>query len=889
MKIVSNNFYYIQDRTLLIQQLSVGPKEIPVGNEINFFVDNESSGQKLSITTINNIFEYDIISDENELQQVYNLNMERSGLVSSINIYIVSSEISENHDLHFNTSTLFKDYDFWFYTKELKINIPNNEIVDKIESFFSENIVNYNFQITALQNTAELIILIESNPQLNLQINASLQFKIFTTNNTYLTDIITVLPGEEHLSECIVSGTFFQGESVLNEYIIQNQNMTIILTLRYETWIDDIQVIRSELHNIITSQIFLAADASHFQIDRPQPINPTGFNILIRDANITRTSEQILTITLNKNIDIIHPETVSIQNIPLNLIRSSISNIPVIVPHAKILLPSPGMLEVITNNSDILSEKDFWTGTTRITLRAKNDVWQDISSLSSTSYQSFHDHIRTSMTSDSIKWTNFVQSMEFSLSSSGSDLFIDIVQQTSNHFNIDSVIEVTIDVGLLTSNGLPTRLSNNNFMNSSTFLLIKPIQSFLSADKDQILESELWNSSIRVRFTLTDDIFISNSNTILAQIKTQFDLIFPSNQISYDILIENLTEDTFVLVFPKASPSSFNINADTVLSFDFSSNLFRNKTNLVSPPISFVSTQLVATMTGTNSLSSQNVISGFSITVDLANDTWKESTINPMNLLSRSDEANGWNNTVLITFNIQSPSKMIVNIQPTPTYNISTIEVIDVYILKNGTYNSKLHYIGNFTIQGSSLIERNHHEYNKKIQILISELSKIRKKIHNVKLAILSPASPNHQNNTIGNFTLNDTIYQRLIKINNSEIQHPISVCRPPLLNGNETSSVQTSVTNVLNQLTNYTIPKMFPNPICVPILCPDFVPTSGNILYSIILSRVLPISIAIDGTTSYLPPSQVHTLVFLQTDHVLSISGNNIQPVAFHRSHAPS
>jgi hypothetical protein len=884
MKIVSNNFYLIEDDTFQILSLTIGNTQVPVGNQINFFVDNESIGKKLSVSTLTNIFEYEIIGDANELQQIYNLRMIPTGLVSNIPTRLANQDeiVNGAADLQFNTSTIFKDYDFWLSRQELKISIPNNETVDSIEEIYSDNIKQYNLQITALQNTQELVIFTEPNPLINLNSNGSIQFKVFTNGNTFTTEEISVIPGDESLSECIVSGTFFEGDSTISESIMNNQNMNIVMTLRFETWIDDIQIIRSELSNIITSQTFYAADPVHFQAARPPPSNPLGCSTLINNANVTRTSEQSITITFDRNLNIIHPETISIQTLPSNLIRSGITNIPVIVPHTKLLFPSPGTLEIITDNGDIISEKDLWIGPTRITLRANNDIWQDTSLLTQTAYQAFHDHIRASITSESTEWTNFIQSVEFAITTSGSDLFIDIAQQTSNDFNITSVIEISISVSLLTSSGLPTRLSNSNLPDHDTILIVKPVESFITIDRDLIPEEELWTSDTRITFRLIDDIFITDSDTILSSLRTQFDQIFPSNLISNNTSIENFSEDSFVFVLPNATPSSFNINIDTPLALEFSSNQVRNGTTIYAPQINFVRTQVVSNITGTDALSAQNVIQGFSFEIELINDTWKQTTTNTLHISCRSDEPTGWNRNVTTVFAHESDSRLIVNVQPTPSYKISSVEIIDVYVQKDGTYNQKLYYVGNFTIQGSSLVERIHHDYNKNIQNLVSEVNKVKRKIHNIKRSI-SPSSNSFD--TTGNFDINDTIYQRIMKLNSSEMEHPISVCRPPLINGNESSFVQTLITNSLMQLKNYNTPIQFHPPLCVPIIFPDFVTQTTDNIYTILLSRSLPISVTLGGTTSSFPASQVHTVTVLQTHQELSIFGDGIQTTSLIRS----
>ena len=123
------------------------------------------------------------------------------------------------------------------------------------------------------------------------------------------------------------------------------------------------------------------------------------------------------------------------------------------------------------------------------------------------------------------------------------------------------------------------------------------------------------------------------------------------------------------------------------------------------------------------------------------------------------------------------------------------------------------------------------------------------------------------------------------MKLNSSEMEHPISVCRPPLINGNESSFVQTLITNSLMQLKNYNTPIQFHPPLCVPIIFPDFVTQTTDNIYTILLSRSLPISVTFGGTTSSFPASQVHTVTVLQTHQELSIFGDGIQTTSLIRS----
>ena len=218
MKIVSNNFYSIENSLFLVLSLELGSIVVASeGNPISFFVDNSAVGNKLKVTTRTHIFEYDIVQDANDMQQVYNLKMQPSGLISSISTSVVESGIDLHTNISFSSSTVFNDYDLWFYTQEFKILIPNYAAVDKIEIIFSDNLKPFALNITALQSTNELLILTDPTPTVNLSSDGEIQFRVFTNENEYLTTPVVITPGDESLSECRVSGTFFSGNSIIDE------------------------------------------------------------------------------------------------------------------------------------------------------------------------------------------------------------------------------------------------------------------------------------------------------------------------------------------------------------------------------------------------------------------------------------------------------------------------------------------------------------------------------------------------------------------------------------------------------------------------------------------------------------------------------------------------
>ena len=56
-------------------------------------------------------------------------------------------------------------------------------------------------------------------------------------------------------------------------------------------------------------------------------------------------------------------------------------------------------------------------------------------------------------------------------------------------------------------------------------------------------------------------------------------------------------------------------------------------------------------------------------------------------------------------------STLSVTIPPTGAYYIDSVEVIDIVVQASATFNQRRVYVTNFTIQGASLLERQHHAY----------------------------------------------------------------------------------------------------------------------------------------------------------------------------------
>lgn len=667
----------------------------------------------------------------------------------------------------------------------------------------------------------------------------------------------------------------------MNEAAYRNSAMSITLTLRFETWIADEAALRLGIIEMMQVSTNAAATNHFFEAERPEPVNPRGLAQLIQEASIVRASEQSVVVTLGRSMEILHPENLSIVSIPAGITRSGRSDIPVIVPFESTILPSTGTLTVLTTNGDVISEKDFWVGSARITLALEEDEWQDVSLLTDFARESFETHIRSSLTSSSPEWTALIQNAQVTFSTEGGSLHLDIAQQSSAFFNIRSVVEVQADVPLETADGLPTRLSNAALSNTS-FFLITPVQSFVSIGRAVVRESDLWNEQVVISFALLDDEFVGTAEQLLSVMRSTFDEKFPLNQISASMELHELTPSSFNLVFPQAQPDTFSISADRRLSFTFPGDLLRNGNELSSPEILFAATAVVSTMTGTASRNKQHVVQGFTFQIALQNDKWLgDLTTPPISMHARQEMPHGWH-TVFpnLSFHILDGVSLVVTVPPSPAYDIATIEVIDVFVNENATYNHKRAYVSNFTIQGSAAIEREHHSYNKLTQELLAEASTLKKIIMNIKSSLTF--SSESSDNTTEGFGPLDTLYGRMRKLNSSGIDHPISICKPPLLNGAESTLVQNALTNVINALSAYNTAHTFPSQrFCVPTLVPKIELDQPTRVHTLLLSKAMTVEMSLNGQLTTLPEQQFHALTLSATD-TLTFSGDAILTVTF-------
>jgi len=880
MKIVANNFLLIEDPGSLILGVDVAGDATEVGGtQLSMYVPIHAAGGALRIITAEHTFQYSIVADQNEIQQLYTLRMESTGLVSRITTSDASADgsVDPGLDSLALSNQRLNDYDLWLTSQEVRVIVPGGETVDRLDLVQTFD----QFEVTALQNSNELVILTTPNPNINLTDVELVQFRIVTNGAEYLTQELTITPGDPALSECRVAGTLFEGDPVMNEAAYRNTTMSITLTLRFETWIADEAALRLGIIEMMEVSTSAAATSHFFEGQRPEPVNPRGLAQLIEEASIVRASEQSVVVTLGRSMEIRHPENLSILSIPAGITRSGRSDIPVIVPFERTILPSTGTLTVLTTNGDVISEKDFWVGSTRITLELSEDEWQDVSLLTDFARVSFETHIRASLTSSSPEWTALIQNAQVTFSTEGGSLHLDIAQQSSAVFNITTVVEVQADVPLETADGLPTRLSNTALSNTS-FFLITPVQSFVSIGRAVVRESDLWNEQVVISFALLDDQFVGTAEQLLSVMRSTFDAKFPLNQISASMELQELTLSSFNLVFPQAQPDTFNISADRTLSFTFPGDLLRNGNELSSPEILFAATAVVSTMTGTASRNKQHVVQGFTFQIALQNDTWLPGVTTPISMHARQETPHGWHTVFAnLSFHILDGVSLVVTVPPSPAYDISTIEVIDVFVNENATYNHKRAYVGNFTIQGSTAIEREHHSYNKLTQELLAEASTLKKIIMNIKSSLTF--SSESSDNTTEGFGPLDTLYGRMRKLNSSGIDHPITICKPPLLNGAESTIVQSALTNVINALSTYKTTHAFPSErLCVPTLVPKIEPGQPTRVHTLLLSRAMKVDMQLnDDQLTTLPEAQVHALTLSATDTV-TFSGDSILTATF-------
>lgn len=886
MQIVSGNFYVIQllDNPVVSIRLEKDDlsRDIPVGEVANLFVGEEFLGGRLVLTTTSAAFEYGVIADANELQQIYTLRFQDGGLTSNVDTIVeIENDLSTSDEIPFLTSSRFYDYNLWFQTQELRIAVPNEEIVDSVHTMLP--VSHPAIDVSALQSSEQLVLLISPDVTRNVTSEINIRFRIVTNGGEYVTQPMSILPGDPALSDCQVSGTLF--ESVASTVTsLKNRTNSITFTLRFETWIDDLSALRQGILELLLPEAFYVAGNEWFSLLRPELQNPRGLGVLLEEASVVRASEQVVIVTLGQNATILHPERLNMRTkLSPSLLRSGQEGVPLQVPFVKTILPAVPALEVITENGDVLSEKDFWTRDARVTLHASSDLWQDMASLTPGAVQSFYEHIRNSLTSPtSPEWREFISSATFALFTEGPNLHIDFAKISSSEFNISSAIEVIVDVPLTTADGFPTRIGGQEFP-SPTHFVVNPVVAFVSVSRSVVTEQELWNGDTQITFVLIDDELVGDEQSILRDIKESFDAAFPGHSVQLGVTVATAT--AFELVIANASPSSFNISTRVQMEFEFSATLFRNGNSLRSPPVTFEATDVRFLVDGLSPTTKQDVASGFSFTVELVNDVWLPSAaVSPLETCSRQKHSSGWEATIdsLLSYEF-SESTISVTIPPNNAYDISTVETVDIFVREGATRNNKRLFLHSLSIQGSDQVERDHHAYVVETQQVRDSCRNLRRFVHDVKRSVRY-SSPNVNN---GHFLKEDSVYDRHRKLNSKDLVPTLAVCRPPLLQGVASFQIHTSIVDIRDTIfpafMNPYIPKLELQRLSVPVLHPALSSTTRK-LYSVILSRPAVLEYRVNSlaeVTTTAREASVH-LIWLDAVETVEFSGAGLRTTVY-------
>lgn len=880
LTILHQNFYEITDPLNIIQSIRVNSSDVSFNNNVIFI----SEVGLLSITTQQGtVFTYEIIADTDSEQQIYTMMMQLTGLSHSVSSVseAPTTDTLQDADLsiiHSGSSSIYEDYVFWFSSIQFRVLMNDGVIVDSVSFQSTDEIIDSGLRTTVSQFGNELVF--RMNPTVfNVSQPHDGRFKIKSGEVTYVTDTFQIVPRDPSFSECVVSGSIYNQESI-TESQLSSETVSIVLTLRFETWIDDEKELRSIL-DIFTSAPFNINNDPSFYTEDLIVTNNVGLGSAINEAAVIKTSEQELTINIGKRIDIQHPERLIVNSIlPSSVIRSA-REIPVTRPFVQTIYPSPGNLRVTTLNSVNYSEKDFWLSEVVITVEIDDDEWQDTSLLSSSALTLFTDEVKSAFTTDNESWNTMVSNSNIIVSTETREevglLHIKFPQQSSSTFNIGETIEVGFN--------LPASNSGFHFLLSGatpppSFFIVNAVQSYISVDTAQIIERDVWNGDTTIVLLFVDDELIAPSDIITNHVIHTLQSSLGITNITGENTTVTNTADRLTIAINQGSPSSFNISGDIDLSLTFPSSLLRNGIELSSPNIQFVHTPVEVSISGIDDLTADIVNLGFTISITLLHDVWVPlSDQDPVNMTSRNHWPSGWNTRIRpnLNFSIKSgdPSTLLVTIPPNKGYMVRLSEAVDIFLSAGSTRNDNRLYLQNFTIQGASQAERAHHDYIRDVNTTLTNISQLKGVMNKIKAHTKTRAS---EYQTDQDFSLNDTIADRLRKLNTSNVRNPISVCKPPLLNSVSSSDAHSFMLNTqsaLQQIVTTRTPIISRNkgvPLCLPAINNSM----GIQLFNVLLHAQTSVSLNHNGVSTQLYTDSILLVIDPSVDTVF-ISGEEI------------
>lgn len=874
MQILANNFFLIVDPLRIITSLELitmtsDASAIPTDANINLFVSQDFVGGSLRVATGHEIFVLPIINDNNDEQQLYTLQMEHTGLVSTISSVLNTSGVSDSHpvvQLQPSQATFFHD-EFW-NQREFVVQLSSDLTVDSVELVVPVELSN--LVISVLQSGYVLTILFDANLDFEISQTHPVFFLLHTNNGTLQSTIFNIAPRDPSLSVCDIAGTFFDG--VGSEEVT---NTTVTFTLRFENFITDEILLRSTLLNMFTVETFSACDDVWF-VTPNIATNTFGFESLLNEASVTLSSANTAVVTFGRGLQLQNPQRVTVSDtLPAAALRSARS-CPVNTPLERTIFPNVGTLRTVADTT--LSEVDFWEGAT-LTLELDNDTWQDTDNLTTAGLEAFTALIRAGLVSSSSSWTSMITSAQLTLETDASNkrLFVHFSPQTLDTFDISSTIEVSVVLALQHVDGFVSRLSGLEFTPiTQHFFVVTPSQSFVSATKVAIDESEVWSDVVLLECRLHNDAFVVSESVLAEHINAVFSQTFDTSigplQVAFNDIELNTTQ--FTITIPQGSPATFNINDSIELPIQIPASMLRNATSLLIPTFTFTTTAVTAEISNVSQITKQDVINGFQFSITLTNDRW---TVPHVNVISRQDTADGWNKKVHdhLVFEIGVDARILnVTVRPTSEYNIATIEVVDVIIEENATSNKKRHYVTNFTIQGASVTERLHHSYLSVLLQLQNSVARLRQNLNRIRSNIKTTST----SATSKDFETSDSVFERLSKLNSSSLEHPIAVCAPSTINNISSSEVLAFVTNV-QSASNFGLQSSLPMRKQTPILVPSR--ADDHKFYTLLFRKETACVVSINGVEQNMSGSSAYTLSLSQGDHLM-VKGSNIHQTVF-------
>lgn len=881
LTILNQNFYEILDPLNIIQSISVNYSEISLTNNVIFISE---VGVLVIKTQSDKTFSYNIIADSDTEQQIYSLRMQLTGLnysVSSVSekSTLLMSETPTLRLIHSGSSSVYEDYVFWFNSVQFRVLMNDSVIVDSVSFQSSDEIISSGIRTSVSQFNNELVL--RMSPTIfNVSQSHNARFKIQSGDMIYATDAFQIVARDPLLSECTVSGSIYNQMSK-TESQLTGETVSIVLSLRFETWVDDENELRNVLSIFTSTPFHINENNSFYTNDLESATNKVGFRSALNEAAVFKTSEQDLTINIGKRLDIQHPERLMVHNLLPSSVVHSGREIVVTHPFVQTIYPSPGDLRVTTSTSVNYSEKDFWTSEVVLTIEIDNDEWQDVSLLSDFALSIFINAIKNAFTSDNDSWNTMVGNSNINIhTTTGVNvglLHITFPQQSSSTFNINETIEVGVS--------LPASESGFHFLLSgatppTSFFIVNAVQSYISTDTAQIRESEIWNDTKTIVLSLVDDVFIGSNSDISHHVISSLQSLLGATNIRVDNTSISNDIDRITIVINQGTRSSFNISHDVDVSLTFPATMLRNGNELSSPNILFLHTPVEVSISGINNLTIDNVSLGFTISISLLHDVWEPLTHDsPVSMISRSHLTSGWNTRIEpnLTFS-PSPdnqSTLLVTIPPNRGYMVKLTDVVDIFINTGSTRNNSRLYIDNFTIQGASHSEREHHTYLDTVNNIIRNIVQLKGVLNKIKAHAKTRVSepPKDQH-----FSLGDTVADRLQKINTASIQTPIALCKPALLNSissNVAHNFALNTQSVLQSIVTSPTPVVSTSrgvPVCVPSINRSLRKQSFNIIFH----KKTPTTLNHNGISTQLNTDSVVLVIDPSIDTIF-IHGNEI------------